>query len=81
MRTEFGEWPWYYDKLLYSVELLTKSNNIGCYYYIKRIREDEIARKVKIQDIIHNLEPVRMARLKEGVNLDKYREALRLLLD
>ena len=48
---------------------------------IKRIKENEIARKVKIEDILHNADETRLDSITEEdiIRREKYKKALEFL--
>ena len=43
------------SEVIEAVELLTKREGVGYTHYLARVRGNEIARKVKIADMLHNL--------------------------
>ena len=65
-----------------AVDALTRRNDEPYVDFIRRARANEIARRVKIADILDNTNPdrVRAAGLGEQ-HLDRYREALQMLTD
>lgn len=63
------------DTICKAVQLLTKRENTNYITYINAIRSNEIARKVKIADIMHNLSDAPSAKQKQ-----KYADALNILM-
>lgn len=65
-----------------AVDLLTRRYDESYMDYIKRIKENPIARKVKIADLTHNSDATRLDGEPDIITIkrmEKYREALRLL--
>ena len=64
-----------------AVEVLTHGEKENYYDYIRRVRENPIAKRVKNADIEHNSDRSRISRLTPGdvVRLAKYKKALRIL--
>lgn len=51
--------------------------------YIKEIKKNDIAKKIKIADILHNADESRLDRItpKDVVRRNKYKKALAFLMD
>ncbi len=66
-----------------AVGLMTKSKSDDYFEYVKRIKDNPIARKVKLQDLEHNSDPTRLVNGKEKsmAQLEKYAKAKKLLLE
>lgn len=72
---------WFPNNIIIALKLLTKPKKIDYMEYIKKIKENPLAKKVKIADLTHNSD---LSRLKEIIDkdlkrLEKYRKALALL--
>lgn len=59
-----------------SIDLLTKKKDQNYLQYLMRLKKNEVAREVKIEDIKHNLSD-----LEKGNMKDKYLLALYILLE
>ncbi len=46
------------DSVIHAVEVLTKTEGVSCAEYLSSVRQNWIARKVKIADMLHNLSDV-----------------------
>lgn len=66
-----------------AVSLLTHEKNVPYMEYIAKIKENPIAKAVKLADLRHNSDLSRLEDLKSGKNIEKmmkkYREAITLL--
>ncbi len=64
-----------------ALKLLTKDKSVSYEEYIKRIKQNEIARQVKIRDLEHNLNTKRLKTItdEDKVRLKKYKHALEIL--
>ena len=64
-----------------ALKLLTHGNNVPYMEYVKRIKCNDIARKVKLADLIHNSDISRLDSIDEKVEkrLEKYKQAINLL--
>lgn len=64
-----------------ALELLTRDKNMSYEEYIDRLAKNEIARKVKIADLVSNMDVRRLNKLqnKDLVRLRKYHKAWRYL--
>lgn len=65
------------------LKLLTHDKNVDYMEYIKNIKENPIARKVKIADIKHNSDETRLDKvtLEDIARGKKYKKALTILCD
>lgn len=63
------------------LKLLTHDNKIDYMDYIKEIKDNEIAKKIKIADIIHNADETRIDKItiKDIARRNKYKKALEIL--
>jgi (p)ppGpp synthase/HD superfamily hydrolase len=68
-------------RIVNSIKLLTKSDNISYEDYLAKIKSDDCARSVKIADIRHNTDISRIPcpTEKDFARLEKYRKALKYL--
>lgn len=64
------------------LKLLTKKKDIDYYEYINKVKENTVARKVKIADIEHNLDRSRLDIItdKDIKREEKYKNALSMLM-
>ena len=64
------------------LKLLTKKKEIDYYEYINKVKENTVARKVKIADIEHNLDRSRLDIItdKDIKREEKYKNALSMLM-
>ena len=77
VRTEFG------DEVAEAVDVLTRRDGVSYMDYIRSVKKNELARRVKIADLMHNMD---LSRLSEVTDEDlsrvrKYRKALAVLRD
>lgn len=75
--TPFG----FKDEILVSLSYLTRNYNEEYFNYIRRIKNNELAKKVKIEDLKHNMD---LSRFKNPTEKDfkrneKYKKALEIL--
>lgn len=63
------------------LKLLTKKKDIDYYEYINKVKENTVARKVKIADLTHNLDKTRLDFVTEVdvKRSEKYKKALQIL--
>ncbi len=63
------------------LKVLTRNENADYYEYIKKIKKNPIARKVKIADLNHNLDITRLNEIKEEdmKRIEKYKKAMKIL--
>lgn len=75
LETEFSK------KIIDVLKLLTKKKDVDYYEYIIKIKENVIAKKVKIADIEHNLDRSRLDSItdKDIKREEKYKKALAIL--
>ncbi len=68
-------------KIVNILKLLTRNKNEDYMKYINKLKEDPIARKVKIADIIHNADETRLNKIttKDIIRRNKYKRALEIL--
>ena len=71
----------YGEYILEAVELLTHKKNEPYFDYIMRIKDNPLARKVKIADLQHNMDLKRIANPsdKDFKRVEKYKKALEIL--
>lgn len=71
------------ERVINALELLTHDKQIPYPEYIKKIKIDPIATKVKIADIKHNSDLTRLDTVDEAAmkRLEKYKQALGILLN
>lgn len=69
------------NEVIEALRLLTHDKNVDYMDYIKDIKKNEIARKVKIADIKHNADETRLDKITEkDINrINKYKMALEIL--
>ncbi|MDO5292980.1 MAG: HD domain-containing protein [bacterium] len=69
--------------IIEAVGLLTKTPKQDYIKYIRRIKKNEIARKVKIEDLRHNMDLTRLDTVTERDlrRVEKYRRAIEILED
>lgn len=66
-----------------AVNAITKKENQSLNEYLNYVKANEIARKVKIQDIMHNMDVsrLRVVTEKDIKRIDKYKQELEFLKD
>lgn len=66
-----------------AVELLTKKNGQSYDDYIKEVKQNDLARQVKLADLKHNSDITRMKgiEIKDMARLEKYFKAYKYLMD
>ena len=69
------------DEIGLAVEIITKTNNIDYFEYINKIKNNELARTVKIADLKHNMDLTRLKTVteKDLKRYEKYKKALEIL--
>lgn len=80
----FEELSKYFDKEIINIlKIITKHKNESYIEYIKRVKTNKIATKVKIEDIKHNKDLTRLDNVSEVdvLRIKKYDEALSYLLE
>lgn len=68
-------------EVINSIKLLTHDKSVDYIEYIKKLKEDPVARKVKMADIRHNSDTSRLKhiKIKDILRLKKYKKALKIL--
>ena len=74
------------EEVVHAVDLLTHKEGVDYFDYIKEIDQNYLARIVKVQDLLHNMDPVRTALIdgdpdKKNARLEKYRAAIKILCE
>ena len=69
------------DEIGLAVETITKTDNIDYFQYINNIKNNELARIVKIADLKHNMDLTRLETVteKDLKRYEKYKKALEIL--
>lgn len=69
------------EKVIEALKLLTHDKNIEYMDYINKIKNNDIAKKVKIADLKHNSDETRLDKItiKDVIRRKKYKEALKSL--
>jgi (p)ppGpp synthase/HD superfamily hydrolase len=69
------------DKVIEALKLLTHDKSIGYMEYVRNLKNNPIARKVKLADLRHNSDETRLKYLteKDRKRNQKYREAIEIL--
>ena len=64
-----------------ALALMTHDKNVPYLDYVAKIKDNPIARKVKLADLAHNSDPTRLDVVDNKVKqrLDKYKKAIRIL--
>ncbi|MEC3250255.1 GTP pyrophosphokinase [Bacillus cereus] len=64
-----------------AVQVLTKEKYTPYFEYLSRVKENSLARTVKLADLKHNSDRSRLARItdKDLKRLEKYRKAIQFL--
>ena len=64
-----------------ALALMTHDKNVPYLDYVAKIKDNPIARKVKLADLTHNSDPTRLDVIYNKVKerLDKYKRAIRIL--
>ena len=64
-----------------ALALMTHDKNVPYLDYVAKIKDNPIARKVKLADLTHNSDPTRLDVIDNKVKerLDKYKKAIRIL--
>ena len=76
LATEFS------DTIIEALSLLTHDDTMDYMEYVKNLKSNSIARKVKLADLHHNSDTTRMKNLtqKDRKRNEKYKKAIELLL-
>ena len=71
------------DEVADAVQCLTHDNSVPYMEYVAKIKENELARKVKLADLTHNMDLSRIPHVteKDEARLAKYRAAYALLTE
>ncbi len=71
------------QEVLDAIALMTHDNNMPYMEYVAKIRENPIARAVKLADLRHNSDLTRMDEITETVlkRVEKYKAAMQLLTE
>lgn len=69
------------DRIVEAVKVLTKDKNIFYEEYIAKIKQNDLARAVKIEDLKHNMDLTRLKTVtQEDLDrIEKYKYALKIL--
>lgn len=64
-----------------AVVMLTKDDKENYFDYIRRIKDNELAKKVKIEDLKHNLDETRLLKStnKDKERREKYKKSIEIL--
>lgn len=70
-------------EVILALKLLTRDKKIDYFEYIENLKNNNLARKVKIVDINHNLDETRLDEIteKDVKRREKYQQALEILND
>lgn len=70
-------------EVILALKLLTRDKKIDYFEYIENLKNNNLARKVKIVDINHNLDETRLDEIteKDVKRREKYQKALEILND
>ena len=68
-------------EIIEALKLLTHDKNVDYLEYVRKIKNNPIARKVKLADLYHNSDPNRMENptQKDLERKEKYRKAIEIL--
>ena len=69
----------YSDEVVAAVDILTRRSGEPYSIYIERVSTNELARRVKLADLRHNLQPDRVKLLGNDTLVKRYEKALRQL--
>lgn len=69
----------YSDEVVAAVDILTRRSGEPYSTYIERVSTSELARRVKLADLRHNLQPDRVKLLGNDTLVKRYEKALRQL--
>lgn len=69
------------SEVIEALKLLTHSKDIDYLDYVRRIKKNEMARKVKLADLLHNSDITRLDEIDDKVliRVEKYKEAIEIL--
>ena len=71
----------YSDEIIVAIDALTRRTDETYSAYIERLSNNKLARRVKIADLQHNLDPERTKMLDNASLQNRYRNALQKLTD
>ena len=71
------------EKQLEAVQLMTRTEDMPYMEYVKRLSVNDIAREVKLGDLMHNMDRSRLSELteKDEKRYQKYEDARKFLMD
>jgi len=71
------------DDILAAIECLTKRNGESYESFVSRVVQNDLARKIKIEDVKDNLDLTRLDKItdKDLARVEKYHQALKVLDD
>lgn len=67
------------EEVIIALKLLTREEDMDYMEYVKRLASNDIARKVKAADLIHNMDQSRTPQNSDMKRSDKYKKALNIL--
>ena len=69
------------EEIIEAVSILTKSKNVSYEDYLKKIKENSLAREVKLADLQHNSDLRRLSKISacDLKRVEKYRKAIEFL--
>lgn len=69
------------SEVIEALKLLTHGKDIDYLDYVRRIKKNEMARKVKLADLLHNSDITRLDEIDDKVliRVEKYKEAIEIL--
>ena len=70
----------YSDEIIVAIDALTRRTGETYSAYIERLSNNKLARRVKIADLRHNLQPERIAMFGNTSLVKRYQKALRMLI-
>lgn len=70
----------YSDEIIVAIDALTRRTDETYSAYIERLSNNKLARRVKIADLRHNLQPERVAMFGNTSLVKRYQKALRILI-
>ena len=70
----------YSDEIIVAIDALTRRTGETYSAYIERLSNNKLARRVKIADLRHNLQPERVAMFGNTSLVKRYQKALRILI-
>lgn len=74
------------EDVVHAVDLLTHKEGVDYFDYIYAIKANYLAKVIKVQDLLHNMDPDRMALIdgdpdKKNARFEKYCAAIKILCD